>query len=149
MVAFIEENYIQERNLSPALTVDCLRREYLNQGKLDAKSANGGLYPPLSSPSPTLTPPSPNPPLTRKVLISSTSQDLHTPKQITYDPASRKLYIADHKGMRILRCYHGSALETLIHTGNWRTDSSTDETGSSRVRWRLSRGDSMWVEFGC
>ncbi|CAP98255.1 Pc22g09670 [Penicillium rubens Wisconsin 54-1255] len=46
-VAFIEENYIQERGL-PSAAIDWLRREYLDQGRLGKKSEKGGLYPPLS-----------------------------------------------------------------------------------------------------
>ncbi|KAJ5174035.1 Dehydrogenase multihelical [Penicillium coprophilum] len=47
-VAFIEDNYIKERGLSPAPTVDWLRKEYLEQGRLGKKSEKGGLYPPLA-----------------------------------------------------------------------------------------------------
>lgn len=48
-VAFIEDNYVQERHLDTALTVDWLRYNYVAQGKLGAKSPKGGLYPPPSS----------------------------------------------------------------------------------------------------
>ena len=44
-IAFIEENYIQERGLEREGTVDWLKREYLDQGRLGKKSNNGGLYP--------------------------------------------------------------------------------------------------------
>ncbi|KAE8160016.1 hypothetical protein BDV40DRAFT_302671 [Aspergillus tamarii] len=44
-VAFIEDNYIQERHLDSAHTVDWLRKNYVNEGRLGAKSGNGGLYP--------------------------------------------------------------------------------------------------------
>ncbi|KAK3387851.1 hypothetical protein B0H63DRAFT_509558 [Podospora didyma] len=57
-VAFIEEHYIRERGLSPAMTVDYLRREYVDQGKLGAKSLNGGLYPPKQEPKTAAPPPS-------------------------------------------------------------------------------------------
>jgi hypothetical protein len=43
-VALIEENYIQERGL-PSFPVEWLRKNYVSQGKLGAKSGNGGLYP--------------------------------------------------------------------------------------------------------
>ena len=46
-VAFIEEHYIKERGLGSASTVDWLRREYINHGRLGRKSSKGGLYPPL------------------------------------------------------------------------------------------------------
>ncbi|KUJ20702.1 NAD(P)-binding protein [Mollisia scopiformis] len=45
-VAFIEDNYIEERHLDSALTVDWLRKNFVDQGKLGAKSGKGGLYPP-------------------------------------------------------------------------------------------------------
>lgn len=44
-MAFIEDNYIEERHLQSALTVDWLRKNYIDQGKLGAKSGKGGLYP--------------------------------------------------------------------------------------------------------
>ncbi|KAF5858758.1 hypothetical protein ETB97_003812 [Aspergillus alliaceus] len=43
-VAFIEDNYIQERGLSGKNTADWLRKNYVNEGKLGAKSGHGGLY---------------------------------------------------------------------------------------------------------
>ncbi|KAK3372730.1 cytochrome P450 [Podospora didyma] len=55
-VAFIEDNYIQERHLNGAQTVDFLRANYLAKGKLGLKSDKGGLYPSASAiPSPPLT----------------------------------------------------------------------------------------------
>ncbi|KAJ5506200.1 Dehydrogenase multihelical [Penicillium expansum] len=47
-VAFIEDNYIQERGLPSASTVDWLRKEYIQQNRLGKKSKKGGLYPPLA-----------------------------------------------------------------------------------------------------
>ncbi|KAK4183952.1 hypothetical protein QBC35DRAFT_77161 [Podospora australis] len=45
-VAFIEDNYINERRLDPTLTVDWLRENYINKGRLGLKSGDaGGLYP--------------------------------------------------------------------------------------------------------
>lgn len=48
-VAFIEDHYIKERGLSGEKTVEFLRENYLDHGRLGAKSANGGLYPPGNS----------------------------------------------------------------------------------------------------
>ncbi|KAJ5815543.1 Dehydrogenase multihelical [Penicillium riverlandense] len=45
-VAFIEDNYVKERGLNSALTVDWLRKEYIAKGKLGRKSVKGGLYQP-------------------------------------------------------------------------------------------------------
>ncbi|KAE8134689.1 hypothetical protein BDV38DRAFT_156985 [Aspergillus pseudotamarii] len=47
-VAFIEDNYIQERGLDSRMTVDWLREKYISPGKLGLKSNKGGLYPPKS-----------------------------------------------------------------------------------------------------
>ncbi|KAI9933196.1 hypothetical protein ASPWEDRAFT_743804 [Aspergillus wentii DTO 134E9] len=44
-VAFIERHYIQERGLPSEKTVDFLKAEYLDHGKLGNKSPKGGLYP--------------------------------------------------------------------------------------------------------
>jgi 3-hydroxyacyl-CoA dehydrogenase len=45
-VEFIEEHYIKERGLSGEKTTEFLKKNYLSQGKLGAKSGKGGLYPP-------------------------------------------------------------------------------------------------------
>ncbi|KAF5866668.1 hypothetical protein ETB97_010763 [Aspergillus alliaceus] len=44
-VAFIEDNYVQERGLDSHMTVDWLRKEYITPGKLGLKSGKVGLYP--------------------------------------------------------------------------------------------------------
>lgn len=44
-VAAIEENYIQERGLDGDKTVDWLRENYINKGRLGDKCESGGLYP--------------------------------------------------------------------------------------------------------
>jgi 3-hydroxyacyl-CoA dehydrogenase len=44
-VAFIEDNYVQERHLDPAAR-DWLQKNFVEKGKLGAKSGKGGLYPP-------------------------------------------------------------------------------------------------------
>ncbi|KAI1109515.1 hypothetical protein F5Y14DRAFT_455951 [Nemania sp. NC0429] len=44
-VAFIEEHYIRERGLSSEKTVDFLKKNYLDLGKLGDKSSKGGLLP--------------------------------------------------------------------------------------------------------
>ncbi|KAL6876248.1 hypothetical protein HDV57DRAFT_502024 [Trichoderma longibrachiatum] len=48
-VAFIEKHYIAELGLSPEKTVDFLKKNYLDHGKLGAKCAKGGLYPPSAT----------------------------------------------------------------------------------------------------
>ncbi|KAE8147145.1 NAD(P)-binding protein [Aspergillus avenaceus] len=44
-VAFIESHYVHERGLSPEKTVNFLKQNYLDHGKLGTKSEHGGLYP--------------------------------------------------------------------------------------------------------
>jgi 3-hydroxyacyl-CoA dehydrogenase len=44
-VEFIEEHYVKERGLSTEKTVDFLKKNFIEQGKLGAKSGKGGLYP--------------------------------------------------------------------------------------------------------
>ncbi|GFN17218.1 hypothetical protein AtubIFM56815_004778 [Aspergillus tubingensis] len=44
-VAAIEENYIRERGLDGDKTVDWLRENYINKGRLGDKCESGGLYP--------------------------------------------------------------------------------------------------------
>ncbi|KAJ5707685.1 Dehydrogenase multihelical [Penicillium malachiteum] len=45
-VAYIEDNYVKERGIDGSSTVDWLRKEYIEKGRLGKKSQNGGLYPP-------------------------------------------------------------------------------------------------------
>jgi 3-hydroxyacyl-CoA dehydrogenase len=44
-VVFIEDNYVQERKLDPTAR-DWLQKNFVDKGKLGAKSGKGGLYPP-------------------------------------------------------------------------------------------------------
>lgn len=46
-VAYIEDNYIQERGLDSTKTVNWLRENYVRHGRLGKKSTKGGLYPPI------------------------------------------------------------------------------------------------------
>lgn len=45
-VEFIEEHYVKERGLPTEHTIDWLKKNYIDQGKLGAKSGKGGLYAP-------------------------------------------------------------------------------------------------------
>jgi 3-hydroxyacyl-CoA dehydrogenase/sugar lactone lactonase YvrE len=46
-VSFIEDNYVQERGLDTKMTVDWLRKNYVEAGRLGKKTPEkGGLYPP-------------------------------------------------------------------------------------------------------
>jgi len=54
---------------------------------------------------------------------------INTPKQLTVEPETRKLYFADREGMSILRCdYDGSSLEVLVRNGDWQADGFEDQT---------------------
>lgn len=44
-VEFIEEHYIKERGLSGEKTTEFLKKNYISQGRLGAKSGKGGFYP--------------------------------------------------------------------------------------------------------
>ena len=52
----------------------------------------------------------------------------HTPKQLHFETAGRKLYWGDREGMRVMRCdLDGSNVETLVQTGEGEDD-RRDET---------------------
>jgi DNA-binding beta-propeller fold protein YncE len=57
----------------------------------------------------------------------------HTPKQMTLEPVSGKLYWSDREGMRVMRCdVDGSNVEVLVQTGEGdddRQDSSRHAVG--------------------
>jgi len=47
--------------------------------------------------------------------------NVHTPKQLIVDEPTRKLYLCDREGLRVMRCnLDGSEHETLVQTGDWR-----------------------------
>ncbi|KAK0618847.1 hypothetical protein B0T14DRAFT_518123 [Immersiella caudata] len=91
-VAFIEDNYISQRNLSGVLTVDWLRKNYISPGKLGNKSTIGDNYP-LIPPNSTIT----------------------TPKQLVFIEGDQNLCFRGHEGLSVHRIKHnGSAYEILI-----------------------------------
>lgn len=47
-MAFIENHYVEERGLSPEKTVDFVKKNYINKGRLGNKCSSGGLYLPES-----------------------------------------------------------------------------------------------------
>jgi sugar lactone lactonase YvrE len=79
----------------------------------------------------------------------------HTPKQIHFDPHSRKLYWSDREGMRVMRAnLDGSAVETLVETGRsdeHRRDQSrwcvgiTVDSGQGKFYWTQKGGDNEGV----
>ncbi|EFW99694.1 3-hydroxyacyl-CoA dehydrogenase [Grosmannia clavigera kw1407] len=52
---------------------------------------------------------------------------VNTPKQLTVEPTTRKLYFCDREGMSVLRCnYDGSDLEVLVQNGDWKAEGVAD-----------------------
>ena len=48
---------------------------------------------------------------------------LHTPKQLTIDQKSNKIYCCDREGLKIIRCnLDGTGLETIYQSGDWETE---------------------------
>ncbi|KAL4896210.1 3-hydroxyacyl-CoA dehydrogenase [Aspergillus ambiguus] len=76
-VAFIEDNYVQERGLDGRMTVDWLREKYLDAGRLGLKSEKGGLYGTTAA---TLT--------TNGVVVNGTTNGCRSAKD-------REIYILD------------------------------------------------------
>ena len=74
-VAFIESHYVKERGLSPTKTVDFLKDNYLDHGKLGTKSSSGGLYPCGSDYGTTPT----NQPQTPRILVLDLGLSATTP----------------------------------------------------------------------
>lgn len=185
-VAFIEKHYIAERGLSANKTVDFLQTNYLDQGKLGSKCAEGGLYPPaqvlkadskcsslmvldigLSSKEPSLKAGevlqisldghvqkalATGQALPDGIAVDSSSKRIfwtnmgvpgkndgavlsanldgtdiqtvvapgviNTPKQLTLDTTSKKVYFCDREGLQVIRCnFDGSEFEVLIQAG--------------------------------
>ncbi|KAF2464421.1 3-hydroxyacyl-CoA dehydrogenase-like protein [Lindgomyces ingoldianus] len=242
-VAIIEENFAKERGLETKNTVDFLKREYVDKGRLGSKSDKGGFFPPEAKAKGTGAEPStlvepnilgetstvmePNTPVEPRILVldnglsgevnslktgkvleySTTGQYirtlfkeqylpdgiavsrsqgrffwtcmgypgtmdgtiwsakidgsdhkqlieagiLNTPKQITLDPRTEKLYVADREGLGIWRCdLGGGNLEQIICTG----DKSNENDRKDATRWcvgiALSHrlGKIFWTQKG-
>lgn len=76
---------------------------------------------------------------------------LWTPKQLTVEPGSGKLYFTDREGLRVMRCnLDGSGLETLIRTG----DSEIEDQRLDTCLWCVgvaaspSTGKIYWTQKG-
>lgn len=73
----------------------------------------------------------------------------HTPKQLHFDTATRKLYWGDREGMRVMRCdLDGTNVETLVETG------SGDDDRRDQTRWCVgvavdpAGGHLYWTQKG-
>ena len=143
-VAFIESHYVAERGLSPKMTVDYLKQNYLDAQKLGNKSPNGGLYPPTIMKSSALA--SPAQPRIFALDIGLSSADSSTnageiveltpdgqikslvkhqalPDGLTIDSASRRMFwtcmgsLGKHDGAIYSANLDGSNIETVLAPG--------------------------------
>ncbi|KAJ6780214.1 hypothetical protein PWT90_01941 [Aphanocladium album] len=76
---------------------------------------------------------------------------VHTPKQLVVDQVHSKLYFSDREGLRVHRSnFDGTALETLIETGDFRNEEHVDD----QTRWCVgvsvspSTGKFYWTQKG-
>ncbi|RHZ62477.1 uncharacterized protein CDV56_108759 [Aspergillus thermomutatus] len=218
-VAFIENHYIVERGLPAEKTVNFLKKEYLDKGKLGSKCSKGGLYPPAETSNGSSTKPkilvldiglSAKDPSTKAGQILQVSTDGHvqrvlataqslpdglavdpaskrmfwtnmgvpgkddgavysanldgtdiqtviapgvvnTPKQLTLDTKSKKVYFCDREGLRVVRCnYDGSGFEVIVQTGDYKRA----EDGQDAMKWCVgvtvapSLGKFYWTQKG-
>lgn len=73
----------------------------------------------------------------------------HTPKQIHLDRENRKLYWCDREGMRVMRSnLDGSALETLVQTGQGDADSRDQTKWCVGITLDHARGHLYWTQKG-
>ncbi|KAH0497708.1 hypothetical protein TgHK011_004994 [Trichoderma gracile] len=222
-VAFIEEHYVAELGLSSEKTVDFLKKNYLDHGRLGAKCTKGGLYPPsatqptankgvssepkllaldvgLSAAEPTMSsgqilqfgldgkPPKvlvDNQPLPDGIGIDHPSGRMfwtnmgypgkpngsvcsanfdgtdvrtilapgtvNTPKQLTVESGSKKIYFCDREGLSVFRCnFDGSDLERLIQNGNSENEADMREATNWCVGIAVSPklGKIYWSQKG-
>ena len=84
-----------------------------------------------------------------KVVIAPGS--VHTPKQLVVDQVNSKLYFSDREGLRVFRSnFDGSALETLIETGDFRNEEHVED----QTRWCVgvvvspATGKFYWTQKG-
>lgn len=76
---------------------------------------------------------------------------VHTPKQIAVDHRNSKLYFSDREGLRVMRCnLDGSALETLLVSGDWRRESDVADQTNWCVGIAVSptTGNFYWTQKG-
>ncbi|PSR78928.1 low-density lipo protein receptor [Coniella lustricola] len=88
----------------------------------------------------------------RTVIVpASSAVGVHTPKQITLAPRTRKLYWCDREGMKVMRAnLDGSDVEVLVSTG----DANNDAHRADPMRWCVgvavdeARGFVYWTQKG-
>lgn len=155
-VAFIEDNYIQERNLDGTMTVDWLREQYLRQGRLGQKGDKGGLYPPNAPASNAPTSEAPDQNITETSNGEpSDSREPHTA------PSSDSLYLLDvgiganlrsvdqvAANGKVLRLDLATGQATQIVTGLKMPDGIDVSKTEGRIFW-TNMGRSTSTHDGC
>jgi sugar lactone lactonase YvrE len=72
-----------------------------------------------------------------------------TPKQLTLEPASGKLYWSDREGMRVLRAnLDGTGLETLVTTGQGDSDRADQSRHCVGIAVDVAGGKLYWTQKG-
>ncbi|KAJ5172015.1 hypothetical protein N7492_004608 [Penicillium capsulatum] len=76
---------------------------------------------------------------------------VNTPKQLALDTRSKKIYVCDREGLRVLRCnFDGSEFEVLVQTGDYQNA----EHGQDATKWCVgvtvapSLGKFYWTQKG-
>ncbi|PGH18786.1 hypothetical protein AJ79_00199 [Helicocarpus griseus UAMH5409] len=74
---------------------------------------------------------------------------VNTPKQMTIDISSKKIYFCDREGLRVYRCdFHGSDLEVLIDNGRCDGDSCDAAKWCVGITVAPSLGKFYWSQKG-
>lgn len=72
-----------------------------------------------------------------------------TPKQIQFEPETRRLYWADREGMRIMRCDHdGGNVTVLVQTGLGATDRRDARRHCVGIALDVRNGQLYWTQKG-
>lgn len=120
-VAFIEQHYIDERGLSGEKTVDYLRREFVDQGKLGAKSSKGGLYPPGYTTKTSNDP-------------KDDHHNIHAPTLYFLDVGLAEINDPTHAGRILVGPADGSPMKTLV--SNQKLPDGIDiSLANNRIYW--------------
>ncbi|KAI9650425.1 hypothetical protein NHQ30_000439 [Ciborinia camelliae] len=118
-VALIEEHYVKERGLPSEHTVEFLKKNYLAEGKLGAKSGKGGLYPPRQM---------------TKVDEEKDHENSHAPSLYMLDIGVNSPTDPMNSGRIIIGSPDGRELRTIV-SGQQRPDGLDISLKTGRVYW--------------
>lgn len=121
-VEFIERHYMAERGYPGTHTVDFLRANYIEAGKLGAKSSKGGLYPPGYTTKPSTTSKSDHSNLHGPLLYFLDIGLAHTPDKVL------------NSGSILLGSSDGKPLKTLV-SGESFPDGLDISPSTGRIYW--------------